>query len=438
MKTYKISILAGLVLGMGALSSCSDDWNPGLEDATGSVALSSLAPDLSDAQKLMTSTSSRASVDLKDFKVNVTDLSGDGGVRSYTYSTMPEVLTLPVGNYRLDIESHEVQKAEWERPYYKGSKEFKVEAGKITNIGVVECSFASIRVSVIFSDELRKIMGDDVKVTILVNDEGTLDFTPDETRSAYFAYVNNSTTLAAHFEGTVDGNPAFDHLVFTDLEPGQHRKIIYQTKKGPGIPDQEGNIKPGGINVDSDVIVEDIDGNIVVGEENIEGKRPWGEEDPVGPGPEEPGPGPEEPGDDKAATFTPTTDNLKLAPAENDVANFPAGTEAIVNIDCPKGFAHLVVKIETSNAGFESAVSDMLPLSFDLADLDADLAASLGKPDGLGFPVNGEVVGATSAVFDITQFVPLLASFQGTHKFIITVTDSEGKAETTGLIFVKN
>ncbi len=440
MKTNILNILAAVALTGGAVS-CSETWSPRVEEE-GTVEFASFAIDASDAdkvQKEVTSTVGRASIDLNPFIVTVVDLKGGASDRTYTYGNMPEVLTLPVGNYRLDVKSHEVQKAEWEHPLYTGSKEFAIENGKITNIGVVSCAFASLKVSVIFGEDLVRVCPD-AKMTVLVNDEGTLDFTPAETRSGYFEVIPGSTTLIAHFEGTVDGVKTVQDTPFTDVEAGQHRIITYKTKNNPEIPEQSGTIDPTtGIQFDTDVVEEDIAGNVNVGEDPITGTdRPWGSEEP-----ENPGPGPDNPDDPTpvtpAATFTPSAEstNLKMGPTVNTaIADFGP---AVVNIHCEKGFKSLVVNIESTNEAFKAAAGSMLPLTFDLANLSDEDAAKLGSgtPDapGLGFPVNDEVRGANDARFDITMFVGLLVNFEGTHTFTITVTDIDNKAETGSLIF---
>ncbi|MCM1066751.1 MAG: DUF4493 domain-containing protein [Muribaculaceae bacterium] len=434
MKTNILNILAAAAL-IGGATSCSETWSPKVEEE-GSVEFASFAIDATDADKIQTevnSTVGRASIDLSGFMVTVVDLKGEAADRNYTYGDMPEVLTLPVGSYRLDVKSHEVQKAEWERPLYAGSKEFTIENAKITNIGVVKCAFASLKVSVIFSKELQAVCPD-AKMTVLANDEGTLVFTPSETRSGYFEVVPGSTTLIAKFEGTIGGSYTEEYTPFTDIAAGQHHIITYKTKNTPGIPDETGKVDPStGITIDTSIVKEDIDGNVTVEEDPIQGELPWGPEDPVGG--EDPTPPTPPVGDDKAAKFEPSEEsvNLKLAPAEN-VARADFGP-AVVNISCPKGFAHLQVNISTDNEGFESAVGAMLPLSFDLAYLDDELAAQLGPNTGLGFPVNEQVRGATEAKFDITMFVGLLANFAGKHTFTIQVTDMENQAETTSLIF---
>ena len=72
-------------------------------------------------------------------------------------------------------------------------------------------------------------------------------------------------------------------------------------------------------------------------------------------------------------------------------------------------------------------------MKFDLAHPENDeVATKLGSL----FPIRDAVIGKTELPFDITQFIPLLLSFEGEHKFIITVTDQTGSSESKTLTFV--
>ena len=433
MKTSIYSIFAAGAILVGA-ASCSDGWGPdggnaGKEGTVDFGAFSISAPDADKAETVVNSSvSSRASIDLSGFLISVVNVEGveETTVPTYTYADMP---ALPVGKYRIDVESHKVQKAEWSRPYYAGSSApFEVAAGKITNVGAVSCSFASLKVSVRFDPELLEVLGDDVKVTIFANDEGTLEFTKNETRSGFFAVVPGSTTLAAHFEGTVAGKYTTEQTAFEDIEAGQHRIITYKAKNDPVPPEHTGTVTPG-ISLDADVTNIDIAGNVTVDEDVIENnpQRPWGDE-----GGEEPGPGPDQPENpdqpgDKAVTFEvdkAVCPNFSIT-SPNILTEENADTfgNAIVNITAPKGFKNLVVKIVTTSQEFKNTLDGMLPLEFDLANA-GEYTEALG---GLG---------VTEAPFDITMFISLLAPFKGQHDFVLTVTDKELKAETMTLTFI--
>ncbi len=423
MKTKIFAYAAALALSFG-LCACHDDPNVGPDPAgKGSVNLKSMGIDVSNAEKVIET--SRASIDLSDFQIKI---YGENGAltKEWTYSDMPEVFELPVGKYTAKVYSHEVQKAEWEHPYFVGEKEFEIANDAITDLGIVTCKLANIKVSIRYTDELRKYMHDDVKVTVVANDQGRLEYTPDETRAGYFEALEGSSTIIVEFNGTVNGTKENLRHVITDAEAGQHRIITFKVKTPGGADptDPEGGIDPG-IGIDFDVTDEDMNSNIPNEEEILDpSDRPGGEE----PG-EDPGPGPEDPDDPKPENTIKIKSNDVNMDAPNDVAGL---SQVVVNISAPKGITHLMVSISSTNDDFLASAGELIPLSFDLAypgEYESDFAS-------INFPVGNEVIGETALDFDITTFIPLLAGFPGTHEFKLTVEDNDNMQQIKTLVLV--
>lgn len=438
MKQNIFNIFAAGCLLLG-LSSCHEDIvGPTLSgDGEGMLKLSTLNIDTSHSEKVVNSSGSRAATPVSEYKVKITDRNTGVVAGNWVYGQMPEVLTLPVSdNYLIEVESHEIQKAEWDHPYYTGNKEFSIQNGEITDIGTVTAYFSSLKVSIVFDESLKPVLGDDVTVTVKANDEGELVYTKDETRSGYFATIEGSNTMIVEFKGTVDGAPTSYISTFTDVESGQHRIITYKIKNGPVIPDQTGTINPGGIGIDADVEIIDKDGNITIEEDIIEsGDRPGHEVWPDNP---DPGPGPDVPPvpDDKtAATFEATNSPHLSLDAVNTVTDDFGN--AIVTIKCPKGIKNLLVTINTDSDNFYSALDDLgLAQPFDLA-YPGDLEDKIGE-GGLGLATGSKVINQTEVPFDITLFVPMLAGFPGNHTFTLAVTDNDGNTSSLTLKFIAN
>lgn len=377
MKTKIFSITAIIAAVIG-LSSCSDSWEPKTEK-TGDVALSTIGIEVAGAEEVVQG--SRAEYDVNPFLVKIYN-SQNSVVEQWTYGEMPEIFTLPVGAYTVLVESHEVQKAEWERPYFRGSKEFTIEKSKITDIGTVVCSLASLKVSVRFTDELRAVMGSDVQVKVVANDLGELIYTPEETRAGYFEVLEESPSIAATFTGTVNGYNENVHKVYTDVKGGQHRIITFSLKHDKPVPDPEtGLIDPSnGINIDVNVTDENISGNLDI------------EEDPEHPN----RPGENEEFKDKVSFETSLATDKALDPA--------AVADAKVKVAAPNGIENLIIAISSDND---------------------ECSAACANPATFGLPDAASAKGLTELTVDFASLVAKFAEYTGNHSVTLTVTDTQ-------------
>lgn len=420
-----------MAAAMLTVVSCSEHWTPPT-GSDGSLALGSMIVDVKENANVIVSPGSRAAADVNNFQVTIYDKTG-AEAGSWIYGQMPEIVTLAAGDgYVVKVKSHDVEKAAWEMPYYYGeSKSFSIEKNKITEVGTVTAEFKSIKVTVEFTDELKAIVSDDVKVVIEANDEGLITFTKKEVEdgsAAYFEAVDGSTTMVAHFAGSIRGNAVDSKAPFTDIAAGQHRIVRYGVKIGPDVPEPDGSITPGGITIDTEIVEVDVDGNTTVVDPDLDPSDRPGHEDPENPdkpGPDEPtppGPGGE------AATFT--SETLDIEGGINYSKDWVG--DAIVTIDCPEGFAKLEVVIDSDCLTPEVLEGVGLAEKFDLAN-PGELSEGL---EGLGFPIGDAVLGKTTINFNITDFVPMLNIYSGKSDFIITVTDSKGATSTLTLKFV--
>ena len=202
MKAKIFSILASAAMLTG-VASC-DSYEPTLNGTKeGKLNTASIAVEVSNAEKIINDAAatlkgarSRAVVDLSGYIVTVVDANGQP-VKKWTYSQMPELPTFTEGSYTGKVASgEEPVTAAWDAPWFRGEQSFTIKADEVTDVDVVKCTLANIRVTVKFTDDLVKASAGDLKAVVRSEDAQSLTYTPSETRSGYFAAVDGLVTLS--------------------------------------------------------------------------------------------------------------------------------------------------------------------------------------------------------------------------------------------------
>lgn len=393
----------------------------------------------------------RASVDISNFIVEVADGNGQT-IKHWTYKNMEELPVFTPGTYDLFVKSHEVEPAAWNAPYFEGTQKFTIVADQVTEVETVVCKLSNIRVSVKFAAALVNAVDNASGISAKVTSEGnnSLTFTPSETRSGYFAALQNLETLRIDFSASINGENVSFTKTIDNVAKGQHRQITIGLTSNPNLPPEElGTVTNdgSGITVDTEVIEDEpIETDYPWYEDNIDDSGRPGEEDfddptkPDDPTPPTPS--------DYEITFT--SEYLSLT-GENDCDQFGEGKKpGVVTIYSSKGFSHLNVKIVSDMLTDDFLKPVGLVSEFDLAnppkfEYDGETKDTTDGLRGLGFPVKDEVTGIDPATgemyrtidFEITQFIPLI--FQpGLHQFHITVVDKENNSKSITLLLRKN
>lgn len=422
----------GILAAIAVLGSCSKEdpfWGTDSE-GEGKILKSALTVNVPNADGFIVASRpvlTRAAAPVADdFTVDFIKSGETEPFRSYLYSRMPEVVTLPVGTYEAVARYGDNPAQDWEAPYYEGKTAFSVAADKITSdIEPINARLSNVRVSIVFAPTLIANMSADSKVTVRVGESGTLEFTPqDAERSGYFAYVENSNTLTATFSGNVEDLPVTESKVYDNVAPGSHYRVTFRMHDA-------GEDDPGSINgtFAVDASVEVVDMNIPIDEEEDQiledDLRPVeGDKEPVTP------PSPDKPAP-KATALQPSGDYAGYQMIDLDKVN--EVTDDLycawkVTSEAEGGFRKFDVEIISGTLTPEELVGVGLQKDIDLINPGQFEEALVG----LGFPVN--LGGATEAEFDITEFLSLMAALgEANHEFRLTVTDANG----TSVISVK-
>ena len=148
-------------------------------------------------------------VDVNEFTVNFINEENGDTVRSYQYSSMPEIVSLPAGKYHAEaVYGDNEIAALFDNPVYEGASSFVIEKGKITDdVDPIECSLQNMKINVDVVDQTgMDIVDSDVKVVVKAGKEGELKYDSSNMASTgFFKVEEGSNTIVAELSGTLDG-----------------------------------------------------------------------------------------------------------------------------------------------------------------------------------------------------------------------------------------
>lgn len=414
-------------------SAChSEKMETGTTDVTGQLSLASMKMEV-DLKVDTVYPQSRAGVDVSNFLLTIKNSQGER-VEQYTYSEMPEIISLPVGTYTVVASSAEAATNGFDVPFYTGSTEqFTIKENELTEVSALTCRLANVMISVEYDEELRKLMGEDVVTTVKIGDN-SLDIPSSETRKAYLIAPASAGSMDITLKGTIDGESVTEVKRVENVQAGQYNIIKYVLS-----PVDDGNNSVGGnlniaINIDSSMTSSDETVGVNPGEEP-------GIDDFPTDGGEEPGDGDGDGGDESGSdqnmpTIVGTNFNGNPFDISKDVLTVTKGQSVPLSVTllAPNKMAHVYVTIDSETLTEDVLVGVNLAKNFDLAE-PGDLEAGL---KGLGFPTGTDVIGKEEIPFDITQFTSLLGIYgAANHNFIIRVVDQQG-LEVTETLKIKS
>lgn len=457
MKRY-INIMLSAAAAL-TLTSCVEE-SPFLPDDNGMgygrVLTSSLAVHLQEAETRAEGDDDNNPLDVnigefivEFYKVTdeetVINIAEEEPVYMFTYKKMPEIVTLPAGvSYRVVAYFGANGEAAWNSPYYEGQSEmFSVEPDQIVDsLEPIVCKLSNVMVSVNFDESLKAVMSEDSEVSVKIGEHGNgLEFNKNSKGSGFFKYVEESHTLTATFDGTVNGERLVETKTYSDVAPGVHYNITFRlhTPNASGSGNLSADIEGEenkGFTIQAGVTLEDLTGDGLVNF-NPETEIILGGDEiilPPSEGDDEPGNG-EDPGngddpntpDEPVAGSGPTVTPYMPEGAEGHLVDLNAVNDSNglvcafkIESTAENGFTQFEVDIISDGLTKQELTSFGLDSHLDLVN-PGSLATGLS---GLGFPIN--VGGSKGENFDITTFMALLGSFKGLHTFKLTIGDANG------------
>lgn len=387
--------------------ACHMESMEDIVNAKGNLSLSSMKVGVNlDVDVVYLDSRAESEIDLSNYIVTIYDKYSQRAGQ-WVYSEMPEIVSLAVGTYTVEVKSAAEPSNGFDIPYYKGTATCEVKENQVTEGLEISCKLANMLFTVEYDESFQDKISEDVVTTITIG-ENSLQIPASESRKAYLIAPDSETaSMEVSLKGTIDGEVIDYSGHFDDVKSGVHNIIKYQF-----IPVSDGSVAGGAFSVSIA-----IDSSLTGSDESVSvnpGPEPGIDDFPTGGG-EEPGDGD---GEQNMPTIVGSNFNGNPFDIENDVLNITGAATLKVKINAPNGIAHLYVDIQSETLDVtEVGLSN----SFDLA-YPGDLQEGL---NGLGFPTGGEVIGKESTVFDISKFTVLLLTFSGDHNFVIHVVDQQ-------------
>lgn len=258
MRQYIYTIIA--TAAVFGLSGCEKENAFGVSEKKGMINCGKLDIDYVNSGR---QTRAEGENLLNDFIVKFVNEKNETA-ESFTYSEMPQMVTLPVGIYTAIAEYGEDSAvAQWNKPYYKGiSETIVIEEDKVTDApSTVMCRLQNIRVKV-NADGLGSNVSENWIVNVNVG-TSSLNYDKDHNGEAgYFQFVEGSNTITATFSGTINNEELTNVVVKTyDNAAAGNSYVINLVVNKPENEDTTGGIELGnGFTLDT--TIEVIDENI--------------------------------------------------------------------------------------------------------------------------------------------------------------------------------
>ncbi|MEG0518645.1 MAG: DUF4493 domain-containing protein [Bacteroidales bacterium] len=415
--------------------SGKENWDKegsGADSGKGTVQLK-----LSSAGDFTTPATKGKSVDVNNFKIRI--LKGTEIYKTYAkYSDVPSVIEIDPGTYTMEAGSTETGDGVFSQPIYFGKSDFTIEAGKVASVNVV-CALVNMKVTIRCSERFLNEFNDNFQFVVKSSTDGFtttkafLTYTKREIMEGISGYFNPAS-LRIDFEGT----RKLDHTEITDTREisggaaKDHHVLNYDAQETGGV-----EISKGGISVDYTVNnkTEEI---IIPGEDQTP-------VDPTDP-PVNPTDPPVDPTDPPVNEYLPTItgDGIGTPLRLSDTQAASATVQISVAALNGKTIQSLMVEIDSPYLTKEFLAGVNIPTKFDLANFATDQAGQTlkGMLAELGLiSVDDPVKGKTAYSFSIGTFMILIESLPNgqdqTHKFIVTVVDSDGKSKTDTLSVIR-
>lgn len=426
-----------LLLGLGLLAgvtSCEmkDEILGDKDDLSGDTGTLSLGLETNNETNTIVTKADSGDETINAFPVTIYDSTGEVYESYNSYSDVPEMLRMPVGEYRVEAHSSGNFETRMSTPYFAGEETLSITKD-VESEATILCKMQNLPI-VIQPDESFLVQFTTWTIQLDDGKGSTLTFTNTDTApySAYWKVGENVTTIAVHVTATTTSG---DYVTqnYTCTKSGAEEDYIGDTENFVGGDKLVINLTPEDADVTVGVTIG-ITVDITFSDSNDTVEIPVDVDNGGGTDPEEPeGPTePEEPsGDEKITISDNGTDYLTNGVTATEGGSYPTDVAVVMNV--PKGIKNVYVLASSDDEGFNGALGlfgEGALVTGDGMDLTSDAAKDLESL----FPLPSSGTTATSYSFTMNSTLwGLLGKFVGEHSFILKVIDQEGNEASAKL-----
>ena len=174
-------------------------------NAKGNLSLSSMKVGVNlDVDVVYWDSRAESEIDLSNYIVTIYDKYSQRAGQ-WVYSEMPEIVSLAVGTYTVEVKSAAEPSNGFDIPYYKGTATCEVKENQVTEGLEISCKLANMLFTVEYDESFQDKISEDVVTTITIG-ENSLQIPASESRKSYLiAPVSATASMEVVLKGTIAG-----------------------------------------------------------------------------------------------------------------------------------------------------------------------------------------------------------------------------------------
>lgn len=221
---YYITLFVGIILGLVA---CKED--AGLGNEEGSLNLSIGVSDKVNVVSRSLSEETQAVLS-QDCKVRI--YSGETLVQKYQgIDQVPSQIQLASGDYSVRVTAGDSVAASFDKRFFEGRKEFRIEKGAVSNVEV-NCGIANTVVAIVWDESLKQVFNEDYQVTVTSSTGELVYSSTNADAKGYFSLPEDNRKLTCKFTATTLGGKSYESSSeLSDLNPSTLYNLTYSYKE---------------------------------------------------------------------------------------------------------------------------------------------------------------------------------------------------------------